>query len=86
MILQTPTDDQQNQFLKRILENEFGYKACLIWTVIAVIVVFGGVHLVKIALKSSEKRSERYRLSQQVLLPTTPTTANSERFSDSKLL
>ncbi len=73
-----------------MLENEFGYKACLIWTAIAVFVVFGAVHLGKILLKKSENRSERYRMSKQVSLITTtstaPTTADSERFADSKLI
>lgn len=72
-----------------MLENEFGYKACLIWTAIAVFFVFGVVHMGKIFLKKSEKRSERYRISQQVSLittATTPTTANTDKFMDSKLL
>lgn len=84
-----PAYEQQNKLLKQMLENEFGYKALLIWTAIAVIFVFGTVHIGKIILKKSEKRSERYRLSQQVSLittSTTPTTANSDKFSDSKLI
>lgn len=68
-----------------MLENEFGYKACLIWTAIAVFAVFGAVHIGKIYMKKSEKKSERYRLSQQVSLITTATTpTNSDKFSDSK--
>lgn len=72
-----------------MLENEFGYKACLIWTAIAVLIVFGGVHFGKIMLRKSERRSERYRMSQQISLittSTTPTTANSDKFSSSKLI
>lgn len=72
-----------------MLENEFGFKACLMWTAIAVFVVFGIVHMGRVILKKSEKGSERYRLSQQVSLittSTTPTTANSDKFSSSKLI
>lgn len=58
-----------------MLDDEFDYKSCLIWVAIAVIAVFGIVHLGKILFNRSELNSEKYRLSQQVsLLPTIETT------------
>lgn len=48
-----------------LLSNEFDFKACLIWTVIAVVVVIGLIRLIKCGLDRSERRSERFRITQQ---------------------
>lgn len=49
----------------KLLSDEFDYKACLLWTVVAVCLVIGLVRLGKYCLKKSEKKSERYRMVQQ---------------------
>lgn len=69
-----------------MIGKEFDYKACLIWTAIAVIAVFGIVHLGKVLFARSEISSEKYRLSQQMSLlstvemkATTQTSTNTEK-------
>lgn len=62
---------QQNKTIRKLLDDEFDYKACLIWTAVAVIAVFSMVHLGKVFFARSEQNSEKYRLSQQVGLLTT---------------
>lgn len=58
-----------------MLNDEFDYKACLIWVAIAVIGVFGVAHVGKILFRRSELNSEKFRLSQQSsLLPSIETT------------
>lgn len=58
-----------------MLKNEFDYKACLIWVAIAVVGVFGVLHLGKMLFRRSEMSSEKFRLSQQPrLLPSIETT------------
>lgn len=49
----------------KLLNEEFDYKACLLWTVLAVCFVIGLVRLGKFYLDRSEKKSERYRRVQQ---------------------
>lgn len=83
---------QQDKTIHKLLTDEFDYKACLIWTVIGVIAVFGIVHLGKILFARSEVSSEKYRLSQQVSLLesiqsatiTPPQSANTDKFSPKK--
>lgn len=50
----------------KLLSDEFDYKACLLWTFISVLCVMGLVRLGKHFLEKSEKKSERFRLLQQV--------------------
>lgn len=57
--------DERPKAFSELLSNEFDFKACLIWTVIAVFVVIGVVRLIKCCLDRSERRSERYRITQQ---------------------
>lgn len=57
--------DGPSRPFSELLSNEFDFKACLIWTIIAVIVVIGLVRLIKCCLDKSEQRSERYRITQQ---------------------
>ncbi|XP_031629140.1 carboxypeptidase N subunit 2-like [Contarinia nasturtii] len=49
----------------KLLNEEFDYKACLLWTVVAVFLVIGLVRVGKYCLERSEKKSERYRIVQQ---------------------
>lgn len=49
----------------KLLSNEFDYKACLLWIIIAVSLVLGLVRLGKYCFERSERRSERYRISQR---------------------
>lgn len=81
---------QQDKTIRKLLHDEFDYKACLLWTVIGVIAVFGIVHLGKVLFARSEITSEKYRLSQQVSLlesiqnGTPPVSANSDKLCPKK--
>lgn len=66
---------QQNKTIRKMLKDEFDYKACLIWVAIAVVCVFGVLHVGKMLFRRSEMNSEKFRLSQQSsLLPSIETT------------
>lgn len=67
----------RDRTIRRMIGKEFDYKACLIWTAIAVISVFGIVHLGKILFARSEITSEKYRLSQRMSLLTTLVDGNN---------
>lgn len=49
----------------KLLSNEFDYKACLLWIIIAVTLVLGLIRMGKYCFERSERRSERYRINQQ---------------------
>lgn len=76
---------ERNKSIRRMIGKEFDYKACLIWTAIAVIAVFGIVHLGKVLFARSEISSEKYRLSQQMsLLSTVDMVATTPANTDNK--
>lgn len=75
--LQTSSLSPADKTIRKLIDNEFDYKACLIWTAVGVIAVFSLVHLGKVFFARSEKDSEKYRLSQQVGLLTTIETTLS---------
>lgn len=60
-----PTISTYPRTFNKLLSEEFDYKACLLWTVVAVFLVIGFVRLGKYCLDRSEKKSERYRIVQQ---------------------
>lgn len=68
----------------KLLVNDFDYKACLIWTAIGVIVVFGAVQIGKVCLKKSEKKSEEWRIKQQI--PYTPSPPPSGRYRNMQVI
>lgn len=49
----------------KLLSDEFDLKACLLWTVIAVCIVVAFIQCIKYCLEKAQRRSERYRLTQQ---------------------
>lgn len=55
-----------------MIYDDFDFRACLIWTVISLVIVYGIVQIGKFLSKKSERQSEQWRISQQVSLINSP--------------